>query len=140
MRKSTKLVGTAALAFAGLIAVSGAAFTGTGVSDTAATTQFVGGTVSQAVTGATLTGITYGYANLADTNVNTIALTFDSATTADNLHVRVAPSGGGSGVGTFTCSPTSGGASNCTYTVATGGDGLLGYLGLTSLAVTVSLV
>jgi hypothetical protein len=136
MRKSTKLVSTAALAFAGLIAASGAAFTGTGVSTsgTAAADQFVGGTVSQAVTGATLTGITYGYLDaITKTDVNTITLAF--AATADGHTVTAVPTGNVLG-GTFTCGNTALSASTCTYTKGT--DNLLGYLGLTSLAVTVS--
>jgi hypothetical protein len=137
MRKSTKLVGTLAFAVAGLIAAGGgAALTGTGVatSGSAASAQFVGGTVSQAVTGATLTAVTYGYTDATDTQVSTIALTF--ATTADGHAVTVAPSGGGAGVGTFTCGNTLSNASSCTYTP--GSDTFTGYTGLTSLATTVS--
>jgi L-serine deaminase len=136
MRKSTKLVGTLAFAVAGLTAVGGAALTGTGVatSGSAASAQFVGGTVSQAVTGATLTAVTYGYNDATDTMVSTIALTF--ATTADGHAVTVAPSGGGAGVGTFTCGNTLSNASSCTY--AAGSDTFTGYTGLTSLATTVS--
>jgi hypothetical protein len=136
MRKSTKLVGTLAFAVAGLTAVGGAALTGTGVatSGTAASAQFVGGTVSQAVTGATLTAVTYGYTDATDTQVSTIALTF--ATTADGHAVTVAPSGGGAGVGTFTCGNTLSNASSCTYTAGT--DTFTGYTSLTSLATTVS--
>jgi len=117
-------------------AFTGSAFTGTGVSTsgTAASAQFVGGTVSQAVTGATLTAISYGYTDTTDTKVSTTTLTF--ATTADGHAVTVAPSGGGSGVGTFTCGSTLSNASSCTYTP--GADTFTGYTGLNGLAVTVA--
>lgn len=134
MRTNTKFLG--ALAVAGLVAASGSAFTGTGLatSGTAASAQFVGGTVSQAVTGATLTTVAYGFTDTTDTKVSTITLTF--STTADGKTVTVAPSGGGSGVGKFTCGNTLSNASSCTYTAGT--DTFTGYTGLTSLAVTVS--
>jgi hypothetical protein len=55
MRKSTKFLG--ALAVAGLLAAGGSAFTSTGVTNNAGATQFVGGTISQNVTGATLSSL-----------------------------------------------------------------------------------
>ncbi|MCW2522808.1 MAG: hypothetical protein JWO63_1143 [Frankiales bacterium] len=134
MRKSTKII--VAVAFAGLVAAGGSALTGSGLSTsgTAAADQFVGGTVSQAVTGATLTAITYGYTDPTNTQVSTIALTF--ASTADGRAVTVTPSGGGTGVGTFDCTAVASNASSCSYTAGT--DTFTGYTGLNSLAVTVS--
>ncbi|MDQ1717533.1 MAG: hypothetical protein QOE89_1486 [Pseudonocardiales bacterium] len=133
MRMSTKFL--AAVAFAGLAAAGGSAFTGSGVTNTAGATQFVGGTVSQAVTGATLSGVTYGFADApANTQVSTITLAF--ADTADGRTVAVTPSGGAAGVGAFSCVAVTSNASTCTYTV--GVDTLPGYTGLNSLAVTVS--
>lgn len=133
MRKSLKVL--TAVAVAGLAFASGSAFTGTGLTTTAPTTQFVGGTVSQSVTGATLSDIAYGFgADATQSKVATISLTFTN--TADGRTVTVAPSGGGAGVGTFSCGVTSGNASDCTYTP--GSDTFTGYMGLTSLAVTVS--
>jgi hypothetical protein len=130
MNTKHKLFG--ALAVAGVIAASGSAFTGTGLGNTAPATQFVGGTVSQTVTGATLAGITYSFADgPADTLVNSIALAF--STTADGRTVAVAPAGGTGG--TFTCTDVATNASTCTF-VPTLAE--TGYLGLTGVDVTVS--
>jgi hypothetical protein len=131
MNTKHKLFG--ALAVAGVVAASGSAFTGTGVatSGQAASPQFVGGTVSQSVTGATLTGITYGFFDgPANTLVNSIAL---AVTAADGRTVAVAPAGGSGG--TFTCTAVASNASACTFVPTASEDG---YLGLTGLAVTVS--
>jgi hypothetical protein len=133
VRKSTKLVIGAG--FAGLVAAGGVALTGTGLADTASPTQFVGGQVSQTVTGATLSSITYGFSDSpAKTSVNTIDLTF--ANTADGRTVAVTPHGAPPALaGTFTCSNVSTNASSCTYVpMATES----GYVGLTSLDVAVS--
>jgi hypothetical protein len=131
MNTKHKLFG--ALAVAGVIAASGSAFTGTGVatSGQAASAQFVGGTVSQSVTGATLTGITYSFADTAaKTLVNSIAL---AVTAADGRAVAVAPAGGTGG--TFTCGVVASNASTCTFVPTTTETG---YVGLTGLSVTVS--
>jgi hypothetical protein len=134
MRKSYKVL--TAVAVAGLALAGGSAFTGTGVTTTgtAASAQFVGGTVSQSVTGATLDSIVYGFTDGTDSKVSTIRLTFTG--TADGHAVTAGPAGGGAGVGTFSCSATSANVSDCTYTAGT--DLFLGYTGLTSLDVTVS--
>lgn len=133
MRKPVIIAAGAAIA--ALAAIGGSAFTGTGLGNTAPATQFVGGTVSQSVTGATLASITYSYADApANTEVKSIALAFSN--TADGRTVAVSPSGGATGVGTFSCTATATNASTCTYTAGT--DTLTGYKGLTSLSVTVS--
>jgi hypothetical protein len=132
MRMSAKII--TALSVAGLAVAAGSAFTGTGVatSGDAAAAQFVGGTVSQSVTGATLTDITYTFDDAgANTRVESIALAFSG--TADGRTVAAAPSGGSGG--TFTCTAVSSNASTCTFVPATTETG---YTGLTSLAVTVS--
>ena len=130
MRNTTKLFG--AVAVAGLVAATGSAFTGTGLATTAGATQFVGGTVSQTVTGATLTGIVYGFADgPANTLVNGITLSFSN--TADGRTVSVAPTGGSGG--TFTCSVVAADTSTCDF-VPTASE--TGYLGLTSLDTSVS--
>lgn len=134
MRTSAKIL--TALSVAGLAVAAGSAFTGTGVatSGQAASAQFVGGTVSQAVTGATLTDISYSFADTAaKTKVNSIALTFTG--TANGRGVAVAPSGGSGG--TFNCTAVSSNASTCTF-AATPESGATGYTDLSSLAVTVS--
>lgn len=130
MRKSAKIL--TALSVAGLAVAAGSAFTGTGVTNNAGAAQFVGGTVTQSVTGATLTNITYSYADAGvNTLANSIALTFSE--TADGRVVSVAPSGGSGG--TFTCTAVSSNASTCTFVPATTETG---YTNLGSLAVTVS--
>jgi hypothetical protein len=133
MRKPLMIAAGAAVA--ALAALGGSAFTGTGLDNTAPATQFVGGTVTQTVTGATLASIDYSYADApANTEVSSISLTFTN--TADGHTVAVTPSGGGAGVGTFSCTDVASNASSCTYTAGT--DTLTGYKGLTSLDVTVS--
>jgi hypothetical protein len=128
MNTKHKLFG--ALAVAGVVAASGSAFTGTGLGNTAPATQFVGGTVSQTVTGATLTGITYSFADgPANTLVSSIALAF--STTADGRTVAVTPAGG---TGAFTCTDVASNASTCSFVTGSA----TGYLGLTGIDVTVS--
>ncbi|GAA2009606.1 hypothetical protein JL107_17330 [Nakamurella flavida] len=77
MRTSHKIIAAAALV--GLAVAGGAAFTGTGLASTTAATQFVGGTVSQTVTGATLTGVTYGFTDDSNTAVDEITLVLEGA-------------------------------------------------------------
>lgn len=80
MNTKHKLFG--AVAVAGVIAASGSAFTGAGLSNNAATSQFVGGSVSQSVSGATLDSIHY-VTNTSGTLVTAVNLVFtdDSADT-----------------------------------------------------------
>lgn len=80
MRKSVKIA--IATAFAGLVAAGGAAFTATGITNTVEPNQFVGGTVTQTVEGATLATVTYGYEDAAQTKVNSVDIKFtdDNAT------------------------------------------------------------
>jgi hypothetical protein len=137
MRKSAKLI--TALSVAGLAVAAGSAFTGTGLSTTgtASSAQFVGGTVSQTVTGATLTNIAYSYSDSgAHTLVNSIVLTFSG--TADGHVVTAAPSGGSGG--TFTCTAVGSNSSTCTFAQDPETENVTetGYLNLGSLAVTVS--
>ncbi len=78
MRTSAKIF--TALSVAGLAVAAGSAFTGTGVTNDAGASQFVGGTVTQSVTGATLNSIAYGYSDApANTLVNQVTLTFADA-------------------------------------------------------------
>jgi hypothetical protein len=132
MRKSAKII--TALSVAGLAVAAGSAFTGTGVATTgqASAAQFVGGTVSQSVSGATLTTVEYSFDDAgANTRVDSIALTFSG--TANGRTVAVTPTGGSGG--TFDCTDTASNASTCTFVPA---DAETGYTGLASLAVTVS--
>lgn len=132
---TTKILG--AVAVAGLVAATGSAFTGTGLTNNAGASQFVGGTVSQSVTGASLAGVVYAFSDTTNTAVNKITLTF--ADGADGKAVSVAPSGGSGG--TFSCPVvTTGDTSICTFVEdpATTGTVEVGYTGLTSLSVTVA--
>jgi hypothetical protein len=93
MHKSVKLI--TALSVAGLAVAAGSAFTGAGVTTDgqAAADQFIGGTVSQTVTGATLERIDYEFAaGGTNTAVNKVNLKFtadakiNSKTPALKLH------------------------------------------------------
>jgi hypothetical protein len=75
MRSNQKKI-LGAVAVAGLVAATGSAFTGTGLSNSAGAAQFVGGTVSQTVSGATLTDISYEFSDGTQTAVDGITLTF----------------------------------------------------------------
>ncbi len=81
MHKSSKII--AAVSIAVLAAAGGTAFTATGVTTTgqASSAQFVGGTVSQSVDGATLNSIVYAYADGTNTAIHTATLTFADALT-----------------------------------------------------------
>jgi hypothetical protein len=136
MRKSFKIV--VSVAAAGLVAAGGSAFTATGLatSGTAASAQFVGGTISQAVTGATLNSIVYGYVDGTHTAVNSIILTFANAN-ADGRAATAVATGGNNG--TFTCEnvgATTTMVSTCTYVAGT--DLAVGTSGITSLAANVA--
>jgi hypothetical protein len=131
MRKSLILAGAAGLA--GLAIAGGAAFTGAGLSTSgsAAAPQFIGGTVNQAVTGATLNSVNYTFTDATNTAVDQIDLTF--AAGANSRTVAVTPHG--AGAGDFTCSVVALNASSCTYQPAAAEAG---YAALTDLDVTVS--
>ena len=131
MRTSTKIV--SALAAAGVVAAAGAAFTATGIetSGNADVPQFIGGTVSQAVTGATLNDIEYGFVGGGSgpkTAISSITLTFTDSN-ADGMTVAAVPSGGAGSA--FTCTAVSGTGSTCTAVDPAG------YTGLTLMTITV---
>lgn len=129
MRKSHKIL--TAVAVAGIAFAGGSAFTGTGLTTTAAESQFIGGQVSQSVTGATLAGVDYDFTDATQETVSTINLSF--ANTEDGKPVAVTPKGGAGG--TFKCSDVSTNASTCTFTPTVGTE--TGYTGLTGLDITV---
>ena len=128
-----KLIG--AVAVASIVAAAGSAFTGTGVTSTAAASQFVGGTVSQTISGATLNDISYQFADPTNTTIDGVTLTFG----ADALGKSVAIALAGSGASTSSCVNVHGVdnegdisgpyTSECTVTP---------YTGAGSIAVTVS--
>lgn len=133
MRKFHKIL--TAVAVAGIAFAGGSAFTGTGLTNDAGASQFIGGQVSQSVTGATLENVAYAFADAtAKTSVNQITLTF--ADTADGLEVAATPSG--STDGTFTCGNIVSNASTCSFTADPATPELTGYTGLTSLAIAVT--
>ncbi|MDT4935802.1 MAG: hypothetical protein QOK11_3694 [Pseudonocardiales bacterium] len=133
MRKSTQLI--AAAGFAGLVAVGGAAFTGSGLSTsgTAASASFVGGTVSQSIKGATLTDIGYSYVDATNTAIASAALTFADEPATYGKTVTAVLSGG-SGTNLTACDGT---LSATVHTVTCSSDAS-GYTGATGLAVTVA--
>jgi hypothetical protein len=132
MRKSTQFI--AAAGFAGLVAVGGAAFTGSGLSTSgsAASDSFVGGTVTQSIKGATLTDIGYGYVDATNTAIESATLTFADEPTTYGKAVMATLSGG-SGTN-LTCAGT---LSSTVHAVTCSSDAT-GYTGATSLAVTVA--
>jgi hypothetical protein len=128
MRKTPMII--AGFAVAGLAAVGGSAFTGTGVTSNAGSTQYVGGTVSQSVTGATLTSVAYGFGDAPiNTAVHSVALTFADAA-SDGKTPTVVFTGGNAVA--FTCDVVAVGTHLSTCTTA-GAD----RVGVTSLAITV---
>jgi hypothetical protein len=80
MRKSAKII--TALSVSGLAVVAGSAFTGAGLTNNAGATQFIGGTVSQSVTGATLSNLQYTFADPAKRDVQLVTLTFANGSAA----------------------------------------------------------
>ena len=102
MRKSAKLI--TALSVAGLAVAAGSAFTGAGLTNAAGSAQFVGGQVSQTVTGATLTDLEYGFTDATKTAVNQVTLTFADATGGKTPVLSLA----GGGTATFSCDPIDG--------------------------------
>jgi hypothetical protein len=115
MRMTTKKKILGAAAVAGVVAASGSAFTGGGLSNTATQDQFVGGTTSQTVHGATLTAVSY---TVAANIVTHIHLTFDAAATGHDVTVTF-------GGGTYTCGSGTvvDGSNDCTGETASNADG-----------------
>jgi hypothetical protein len=118
MRSMSLLQMAGGVAVAGVVAAGSTALTGTGLSTSGswASTQFVGGVVSQGITGATLDTVTYGFTDGTKTTINSVAIAF--ATAADGVNVAIAFTGG-SGTA-FTCTAVSSLASSCTGGTRTG--------------------
>jgi hypothetical protein len=99
MRTSHKLLGAALVV--GVLATTGSAFTGSGLTNSAGASQFVGGTISQSVTGATLASLQYTFGDApANTAVHSFALTFADGN-ADGVTPTVVLTGGNAVA--FTC-------------------------------------
>lgn len=120
------LVGAAALT--GAVIATGSAFTATGIGMSAPASQFLGGTVAQSVTGATLSTVVYGFEDASNTSVNSITLTF-SDSNANGAAVTLTPSGGS---GTFSCANVTAGSSTCSIV-----GPATGYSGLSGVSITV---
>jgi hypothetical protein len=111
MRNMIQLLG--GVAVAGVVAAGSTAFTaGGGValggSNGATSAKFIGGTVSQTVTGATITDIVYTHADTGKTQLNGISLTFADRTSQKIPTITLTgltPSVGGA---TFTCAAIDG--------------------------------
>lgn len=130
MRNSAKLL--TSLAVAGLAFAGGTAFTGSGLTNAAPTTQFVGGTVSQSIQGATLNAVDYTYVDASNTSVASVNLTFaDDAATYGKAVTAVLNGGTGTNL---TCSGT---LSSTVHAVTCSSD-TAGYKGASSLDVTVA--
>lgn len=107
MRKSTKIF--AALAVAGVAALSGSAFTAGGVTDSSGD-GFVGGKVTQSITGAVVTNVEY---TLDSTNTNITGV--EIATKAGET-VSIAFAGGTTNSATWSCAEGTAGIYTCTAT------------------------
>jgi len=86
---SSRIIAAGAIA---LVAAGGSAFTaaGLGTSGQAAGPQFVGGQVSQSVTGAVLGSIVYDFVDGTHTGIKTVTLTFDAAAAGKVPHIAFA--------------------------------------------------
>jgi hypothetical protein len=96
MRKSAKLI--TALSVSGLAVVAGSAFTGAGLSTTgqAADDQFIGGKVSQTVTGAELQKLVYDFSDetTGRKSVSNVNLTFSKEASNKTANVVLSHDGG----------------------------------------------
>lgn len=88
---------TGAVALAGVAALTGGAFTAGGVTNGAGTSQFIGGEVTQSVTGAaTLSTVDYTFTDVSNTDVTSVKVTFSSISAGSAVAVEV--NGNGSDV------------------------------------------
>jgi hypothetical protein len=113
MRKSAQIM--SAVAVAGLVAAGTSAFTATGVTNNAGSTQFVGGTVSQSITGGTLSSVVYAFADGTNTSIHTATLTFANANT-DGITPTIEFTA--TSAQPFSCTAISSQVSTCTTTGA----------------------
>jgi len=94
MKTPTKLI--TALALAGIAVAGGAAFTGVGLVNAPTVTQFIGGSVEQAITGAQLISVNYTHNTTVPlvTEITAVDFTFTPDTTLIGKKVHVAWTGG----------------------------------------------
>jgi hypothetical protein len=124
-----------AVLVSGVVAAGASAFTAPGLADSAPASQFLGGTVSQTVTGANLVSVTYGFTDATNTVVDSITMVFNGA---DGKTVSVAPTGNATPGGAFSSGAVNAGTH--TYVAAwepTIEGGPDGYATLTGIGVTV---
>jgi hypothetical protein len=126
MRMTNKQKILGAVAVAGVVAAAGSAFTATGLLNSAGASQYIGGTVSQSVSGATLSNIAYDFSDATNTAVSSVTLSLSGA---QAKHVSISLAGGTA----FTCTDVDAGSSTCSPT--TPGDYATG---VTGISVTVS--
>jgi hypothetical protein len=131
MQKRVKIL-IAATCAVGAIGVGGAAFTATGVTDNAPSTAFLGGTVSQSISGATLSNIGYGFADVANTELDSVTLTFADATDGATPTVALSPTDGSV---TWTCEAV--GATTPDVSTCTASGTPAYQTGVTGISVTV---
>ena len=129
MLRTKKILG--ATIVLGVVAATGSAFTATGLTNNAGDSQFIGGTISQSVTGATLSGVAYSFGDVpANTAVHSVALTFADAN-SDGMTPTVALTGGSAIA--FECDEIAEDTHLSTCTAVGGVD----RVGVTSIAITV---
>jgi hypothetical protein len=139
MRTMMQLVG--GVAVAGAVAAGSTAFTAAGFTNNAGA-QFVGGTVTQAVTGATLSTISYAFSNApANTRVTSVTLTFVENLTGRT--VTLAETGGTHAVTSdmFHCPASTTTSVTCRTALAADSPAFTAagyYQGLTSMDITVA--
>jgi hypothetical protein len=126
MRSMSMLQLLGGVAVAGAVAAGSTALTGTGLawsgSATGSATQFVGGSVTQTVTGATVSGIAYNYVALTgNTQVNKMTITLLNSTGKDFALTTLADSGTDNGYGgsatLWSCSDTGSAAAGNTASI-----------------------
>lgn len=131
MRKSAKII--TALSVAGLAVAAGSAFTGGGLTNAAPSSQFIGGSVTQSIGGATLNAIDYTYVTGgSNTAIASVTLTFADVPASYGKTVT-AVLAGGSGIN-LTCLEA---LSSTNQTIVCSSDAI-GYSNASSLAVTAS--
>lgn len=126
MNINTRMQGLiGAVVLAGSFAVAGGAFTAGGVSD-ASGSGFVGGTVSQTITGAQITNVAYAVS--ATNEIDTVTLTFAVGANGKAVAIDFDDA-----LSTYTCGNVATNSSTCTATTK------IASANANSLAITVSL-
>jgi len=105
MRSMNLLQLVGGVAAAGVVAAGASAFTASGVTVSAGVTnanKFLGGGVAVTATGTVVDGITYGYNDVAKTQLNTVTLHFADANAGAAVPTLVT-TGAGAAQPTWTC-------------------------------------